>query len=182
MLCWRQDWIVGISRRTAAEAGAPGRVRSIVADVTKEKDCRRVVAVALNRFGRLDVLVNNAERGIKYVSEQFMTEPTRFWEVAPETWRLVIDTNVVGPFLMARAAVPDGEGSDSLFVDQLSHVDDARQFGVDLLRHFLSVIRVFETASSANQGRLWLASLMILRCPFRKSYPRVSMMQPDRTG
>jgi 3-oxoacyl-[acyl-carrier protein] reductase len=43
---------------------------------------------------------------MKYVSEKFMTEPTRFWEVAPETWRLVIDTNVVGPFLMARAVVP----------------------------------------------------------------------------
>jgi NAD(P)-dependent dehydrogenase (short-subunit alcohol dehydrogenase family) len=90
----------------AAEAGAPDRVVSIVADVTKEEDCQRVVGMTLKRFGRLDVLVNNAGRGMKYVSEQFMTEPTRFWEVAPETWRLVIDTNVVGPFLMARAAAP----------------------------------------------------------------------------
>jgi NAD(P)-dependent dehydrogenase (short-subunit alcohol dehydrogenase family) len=43
---------------------------------------------------------------MKYVSESFITEPTRFWEVAPETWRLVIDTNVNGPFLMACAAAP----------------------------------------------------------------------------
>lgn len=28
--------------------------------MTKEEDCRRVVAMALDRFGRLDVLVNNA--------------------------------------------------------------------------------------------------------------------------
>jgi len=35
-----------------------------------------------------------------------MTEPTRFWEVTPDTWRIVIDTNVNGPFLMARAATP----------------------------------------------------------------------------
>ena len=42
----------------------------------------------------------------QFRSESFMTEPTRFWEVAPETWRLVIDTNVNGPFLMARAAAP----------------------------------------------------------------------------
>ena len=36
-----------------------------------------------------------------------MTEPTRFWEVEPDTcWRMVIDTNVNGPFLMARCAVP----------------------------------------------------------------------------
>jgi NAD(P)-dependent dehydrogenase (short-subunit alcohol dehydrogenase family) len=90
----------------AAQAGAQGGVLPVLADVTREEDCARVVATALERFGRLDILVNNAGRGMKYVSENFMTEPTRFWEIAPDTWRLVIDTNVVGPFLMARAAVP----------------------------------------------------------------------------
>ena len=89
-----------------AAAAGDDRVCALVADVTREEDCERVVATALDRFGRLDVLVNNAARGMKYVSEHFMTEPTRFWDVAPEIWRLVIDTNVVGPFLMARAAVP----------------------------------------------------------------------------
>ncbi len=82
------------------------RIVPVVADVTREDDCARLVAEATGRFGRLDVLINNAGRGMKYVSETFITEPTRFWEVAPETWRMVIDTNVVGPFLMARAAAP----------------------------------------------------------------------------
>ncbi len=90
----------------AAEATEPGRVLPMVADVTSDDDCRRVVATAIERFGRLDILVNNAGRGMKYVSENFMTEPTRFWETAPDVWRLVIETNAVGPFLMARAAVP----------------------------------------------------------------------------
>jgi len=90
----------------AAQAGAQGGVLPVLADVTREEDCTRVVATAIERFGRVDVLVNNAGRGMKYVSENFMTEPTRFWETAPDTWRMVIDTNVVGPFLMARAAVP----------------------------------------------------------------------------
>jgi 3-oxoacyl-[acyl-carrier protein] reductase len=43
---------------------------------------------------------------MKYVSSTFMSEPTRFWEVAPETWRMIIDTNVNGPFYMTRAVVP----------------------------------------------------------------------------
>jgi 3-oxoacyl-[acyl-carrier protein] reductase len=43
---------------------------------------------------------------MKYVRSTFMTEPTRFWEVELETWRMVIDTNVNGPFLMARLAAP----------------------------------------------------------------------------
>ena len=99
----------GEVERVAAEAakgGAPDGVVPVLADVTKEADCARVVATTIERFGRLDILVNNAGRGMKYVNDNFMTEPTRFWEAAPDTWRLVIDTNVVGPFLMARAAVP----------------------------------------------------------------------------
>ena len=90
----------------AASPRAPDRVIPVVADVTKEADCARIVAAAVDRFGRLDILVNNAGRGMKYVSENFMTEPTRFWETPPDVWRLVIETNVVGPYLMARAAAP----------------------------------------------------------------------------
>jgi 3-oxoacyl-[acyl-carrier protein] reductase len=90
----------------AADDAAAGRIVPAIADVTAEEDCARIVRTALGRFGRLDILVNNAGRGMKYVSENFMTEPTRFWETSPTAWRLVIDTNVTGPFLMARAAVP----------------------------------------------------------------------------
>ena len=89
----------------AAEAGTD-MVLALLADVTRETDVQRVVAAALERFGHLDILVNNAGRGMRYVSESFMTQATRFWEVEPETWRMVIDTNVNGPFLMARAATP----------------------------------------------------------------------------
>ncbi|MGE0068771.1 MAG: SDR family NAD(P)-dependent oxidoreductase [Thiomonas sp.] len=89
-----------------AAEDASGRIIPMIADVTCEQDCQRVVALAQERFGRLDLLVNNAGRGMKYVSERFLTEPTRFWQTEPEVWRLVIDTNVNGPFLMARAAVP----------------------------------------------------------------------------
>lgn len=90
----------------ALAAETDGQILPLVADVTREEDCARVVETALARFGRVDILVNNAGRGMKYVSEQFMTKPTRFWETDPNAWRLVIDTNVNGTFLMARAAVP----------------------------------------------------------------------------
>jgi NAD(P)-dependent dehydrogenase (short-subunit alcohol dehydrogenase family) len=89
----------------AAEAPA-GRIIPIQADVTQADDCDRVIQMALRARGRLDILVNNAGRGMKYVSERFLTEPTRFWEADPHVWRMVIDTNVNGPFLMARAAAP----------------------------------------------------------------------------
>lgn len=104
--------VVATAARERAEVEAvgseapEGRVLPLLADVTRETDAQRIVTSALERFGRLDILVNNAGRGMRYISEDFLTEPTRFWEVDPDTWRMIVDTNVNGPFLMARAAAP----------------------------------------------------------------------------
>jgi NAD(P)-dependent dehydrogenase (short-subunit alcohol dehydrogenase family) len=65
-----------------------------------------VVEAALAIRGRIDVLVNNAARGMKFVNPQFLSDPRPFWEADPEAWRLVIETNIVGVFLMTRAVVP----------------------------------------------------------------------------
>lgn len=81
------------------------RVLALLVDVTDPLACERAVEQTVQRFGRIDILVNNAGRGMKYVSSSFMTEPTRFWEVDPATWHMVIETNVNGPFHMARAVV-----------------------------------------------------------------------------
>ena len=103
--------VIALASREGAElasvaAAGHGRIIAHRADVTQPADCAEAVRLALDRFGRLDILVNNAGRGMKYVSEHFMTEPTKFWTTDPAAWRLVIDTNVNGPFLMAREAVP----------------------------------------------------------------------------
>jgi len=82
------------------------RVLALRADVTREADCQRLVDETIAAFGGLHILVNNAGRGMKYVSDAFLTEPTRFWEVDGDTWRMIVDTNVNGPFLMAKAAAP----------------------------------------------------------------------------
>ena len=79
---------------------------AVVADVTRESDCVRAVDAARERFGAIHILVNNAARGMRLVDERFLERPAKFWEAAPEAWRTVVDTNVNGPFLMARAAIP----------------------------------------------------------------------------
>jgi NAD(P)-dependent dehydrogenase (short-subunit alcohol dehydrogenase family) len=91
---------------TVASSCGPYRALALLADVTDPAACRRVAQEALDRFGRIDVLVNNAGRGMKYVSQDFLTRGTRFWETDPAQWRLIIDTNVNGPFFMASAVVP----------------------------------------------------------------------------
>ena len=106
----------GAEVEALVEGAGPERALALVADVTDPEDCERVVSETVGRFGRVDVLVNNAGRGMKYVSEGFLFEPTRFWETDPETWKMVVDTNVNGPFLMARAVVPRmlAQGSGSI--------------------------------------------------------------------
>jgi NAD(P)-dependent dehydrogenase (short-subunit alcohol dehydrogenase family) len=83
-----------------------GRILPVTADVTREEDCARVVEPAFSSFGRLDILVNNAGCGMRFARDRFLTEPTRIREAPPDVFRWVIETNVVGRFLMAGAAVP----------------------------------------------------------------------------
>ena len=89
-----------------AREAPQGEIYPVVADVSRESACAALIKDVEARLGPVDVLVNNAGRGMRYVSEHFLVEPTRFWEAEPEAWRTIIETNVNGPFFMARAVVP----------------------------------------------------------------------------
>jgi 3-oxoacyl-[acyl-carrier protein] reductase len=88
-----------------AQQHGPERVLARLANVTDPHACEQVVDQTIHQFGHIDILVNNAARGMKYVNASFLTEPARFWEIEPSVWRMIIDTNVNGPFYMARAVV-----------------------------------------------------------------------------
>ncbi|HTI85800.1 MAG TPA: SDR family oxidoreductase [Alphaproteobacteria bacterium] len=83
-----------------------GRAVAVACDITRRIDCERAAERALEAFGRLDILVNNAGRGPNHVTNSAATKSLKFWEADPERWDEVIRTNVVGTFLMARAAAP----------------------------------------------------------------------------
>jgi NAD(P)-dependent dehydrogenase (short-subunit alcohol dehydrogenase family) len=90
----------------SAAAALPGTVQAVQADVTIPADVDRLLERALAIRGRIDVLVNNAARGMRFVNQRFMTDPRPFWEADPEAWGLVMHTNTVGVFLVSRAVVP----------------------------------------------------------------------------
>ncbi|KPQ05542.1 MAG: 3-oxoacyl-[acyl-carrier protein] reductase [Rhodobacteraceae bacterium HLUCCA12] len=90
----------------AAALSGDGRAIAVQADVRDPADCARVVAEAEAAFGAVDVLVNNAGRGMRLVSETFNTVPTKFWETDPAIWREIIDINLNGAFNMAAAVTP----------------------------------------------------------------------------
>ncbi|MGI9353980.1 MAG: SDR family NAD(P)-dependent oxidoreductase [Rhizobiaceae bacterium] len=81
-------------------------VCAVVADVANDDDVQNTVSACLDQFGQIDVLINNAGRGMRLVSETFNTVPTKFWQCEPEDWCRIVDINANGPFLMARAVVP----------------------------------------------------------------------------
>jgi NAD(P)-dependent dehydrogenase (short-subunit alcohol dehydrogenase family) len=82
------------------------RVLGVQADAAAVEDAGRTVAKVLERFGRLDVLVNNAGRGPREISDRFMSDPEPFWDLDPEGFMEILRSNVAGPFVMARAAAP----------------------------------------------------------------------------
>ncbi|MEM8801506.1 MAG: SDR family oxidoreductase [Pseudomonadota bacterium] len=84
----------------------PDRVAGALADAGNVEDAERVVEQALDRFGNLDILVNNAGRGPLEINPSFHREARPFWEMDPKGWSEIVQTNVTGPFLMARAAAP----------------------------------------------------------------------------
>jgi NAD(P)-dependent dehydrogenase (short-subunit alcohol dehydrogenase family) len=90
-----------ISRLTGRDT-----VHAVIADVTDESACRKIRDATLERLGGLHVLVNNAARGHKYIHDANPGAPMDFWNADTEAWKMIIDTNVNGPFLMAKAVTP----------------------------------------------------------------------------
>jgi NAD(P)-dependent dehydrogenase (short-subunit alcohol dehydrogenase family) len=82
----------------------PG-VATLVADISQDGSAEKAVALALERFGRLDILVNNAAR----ILYKPVVEMTR------EEWEWVMTTNVTGALLHAREAakamIPNQRGA-----------------------------------------------------------------------
>ena len=80
-----------------AAAGLPGGAVFIAADVTKKAQCWALVAQTVEKFGRLDILINNAGIAIRKNPEDY----------SEEEWHRVMDTNMTSAFLCTQAAYPE---------------------------------------------------------------------------
>jgi NAD(P)-dependent dehydrogenase (short-subunit alcohol dehydrogenase family) len=83
--------------QTVAAAGPAGsRMLAVVADVGDPAAVRALFQKSRERFGRLDLLFNNAGTG---------APPIPFEDLTYEQWRTVVDANLTGSFLCAQEAI-----------------------------------------------------------------------------
>jgi len=77
------------------------QVLAIKTDVSRETDCLEMANLAVKRFGRIDILVNNAAM---FIRNPAVRAPV--WELEPSEWEKVIAVNLTGVFLCCRAVLP----------------------------------------------------------------------------
>jgi NAD(P)-dependent dehydrogenase (short-subunit alcohol dehydrogenase family) len=110
----REGARVVVTARTAGEIAdvaheivlAGGEAIGVVCDVSDELNVQQMVDEAISQWGRIDILVNNAATNLPNIDVVDMD---------PDAWRRVVDVNLTGPFLCARAVLPkmieQGSGS-----------------------------------------------------------------------
>ncbi len=89
----REDRLAGLADSVGT---APGRLVTLRADVTRAEDTERMVAAAVDAFGGLDALVNNAGMEVQGAIDR----------LREADFERMLRTNVIGPYLCTRAALP----------------------------------------------------------------------------
>jgi NAD(P)-dependent dehydrogenase (short-subunit alcohol dehydrogenase family) len=110
---------------TRAEVG--GDAIAVTVDVADETACQAMIDTAVEHFGRVDVLLNNAgiagERG-------------RTGELSTEAWRRVMGVNLDGVFFCSRAALPVMEKNGGGVIISMASIDG--QAGMATVPHYVA--------------------------------------------
>ena len=121
-----------------------GRGMAIKADVSKEDQVERMFDTAINQFGTVDILVANAG----------LQRDAAFHEMTLAQWQMVIDVNLTGQFLCARAAIRE-------FLRRGMRPDVSKALGKII--HMSSVHEIIPWAGHANYAASKGAIVMLMQ-------------------
>lgn len=113
------DIDLALARETIATLKGRGHL-SIKCDVTRRSDCEKAAQRALAKYGRIDVLINNA--GI--------TAPQRLMDVTDALYDRIMDVNMRGCFHMTQAVVPAMRAQKAGSIVNMSSVSAQRGGGI----------------------------------------------------
>ena len=152
----------------AKAVGAANDLLIVKLDVTSPTDAEAAVRAAVDRFGRIDVLVNNA--GNFYAGF--------FEEMTPEDFRAQVETNLFGPVNVTRAVLPVMRAQRSGLVVQISSTAGIRG------REFISA---YAASKFGVEG--WIESLTPELAPFgirtmlvEPGFFRTELLTPESTS
>jgi len=114
------------AKETAAEVEANGAEALLFqADVSKDEDCRAMAAAAVDKWGRIDALINNAGR-TKFVAHDNLEG------LDAQDFQDIYAVNTIGPFQMTRACAPHLKASGAGRVIMISSVAGTHGHGSSL--------------------------------------------------
>jgi NAD(P)-dependent dehydrogenase (short-subunit alcohol dehydrogenase family) len=121
---------LGGAEEAAAELTGNGTAAlGLRVDVSSEPDCAAMAQAVLDRFGRIDGLVNNAG-----IYSSLVPQPLE--EIDIDEWRKVFDVNVLGMFLATRAVLPQMRTQGG---GRIVNISSGTPFkGVPYLLHYVS--------------------------------------------
>lgn len=96
----------GLAALAATVQDKTGTMQTVPADLARSDSFDSIVSTVLSRFGKIDVLVNNAGIGQSSIKHDQRRNPLRLWEITPDQWQWFLTVNATAPIMMARAVVP----------------------------------------------------------------------------
>ncbi len=134
----------GLAKRTVEMIGeAGGEAIPFEADVTRAAECAAMVALAVKRFGRLDLLDNNVGIG----SRGSVVDETE------ESWRRVMQVNVESMFLAAKHAIPEMRKAGGGAIVNVSSISAIRPRGLTVYTVSKSAVIGLTKAMAVDHGR-----------------------------
>ena len=127
------------SETAATELPGEGHI-GVACNVTDKHSCTEAAAQAIEAFGRIDILINNA--GI--------TQPIKTLDIDADNWKTVIDVNLTGVLLLSQALIPHMRERGGGSIACMSSVSAQRGGGIFGGPHY----------SAAKAGVLGLAKAM----------------------
>ena len=150
---------------------APERVQALALDVNSEVQAHEAITRTVARFGRLDVLVNNAGYGLAGAVE----------EVSDAEARAQMETNVFGVLKLTRAALPQMRAQKSGHILNISSVAGfVSTPGLGIYNASKFALEGFSEALALEAAHLGIKVTLIEPGPFRTDWAGPSLATPQK--